>query len=151
MLNVFKDDVVSQQMDVMNEDYAPAGFSFTLKDTTRNVNEAWATDTAELEMKGELRTGSYSALNLYFMDLLQDDALGYCYFPIDAAEGSEDFTKDGCSILATTVPGGSAEGFNEGKTAVHESGHWFGLYHTFQGSSLPISALLTRLTHCRWL
>jgi hypothetical protein len=103
-----------------------------LKGTTRTVNSAWATDGNELAMKKALRKGDYSTLNVYF----QTDAggyLGYCYFPDDVASGSNDFYYDGCTILASTVPGGPETNYDEGLTVTHEVGHWFGLYHTFEG------------------
>jgi hypothetical protein len=62
-------------------------------------------------------------------------AFGYCYFPTRVSSGSSDFYLDGCSILSGTVPGGSETGYNLGHTVTHEVGHWFGLFHTFQGSS----------------
>ncbi|KAF1926871.1 uncharacterized protein M421DRAFT_422475 [Didymella exigua CBS 183.55] len=33
------------------------------------------------------------------------------------------------------MPDGLMDGFNKGKTAVHETGHWLGLLHTFEGYS----------------
>lgn len=45
------------------------------------------------------------------------------------------FMFDGCIVSADTMPGGSLLGYDEGQTAVHEIGHWFGLLHTFNGMS----------------
>ncbi|KAI1340795.1 hypothetical protein F5Y15DRAFT_32756 [Xylariaceae sp. FL0016] len=125
--------MINDQLEVMNADYSPHGITFNLVSTDWTVNSNWAADGAELAMKKALRKGSYSDLNIYFLAALGDDVLGYCYFPDDVTEGSNDFYYDGCSILAQSVPGGSAAPFNEGGTAVHETGHWMGLYHTFQG------------------
>ncbi|CAL8579385.1 hypothetical protein XPA_005135 [Xanthoria parietina] len=38
------------------------------------------------------------------------------------------------------MPGGGMQTYDQGKTAVHEVGHWFGLLHTFQDNSCEKNA-----------
>ncbi|KAF4122958.1 Secreted metalloproteinase [Geosmithia morbida] len=126
-------DALQRQFDVLASTYAAYGITMSLAGTDGTVNSGWASDGDEYGMKSALRKGSYSDLNLYFLDSLSGGSLGYCYFPQYAPQGSDAFVLDGCAIQASTIPGGSASGFNEGLTAVHETGHWLGLFHTFQG------------------
>jgi hypothetical protein len=129
------DSVLNEQLDTLNRAYAPHGFQFTLKGTTHTTNANWADDTRgyEMTMKRSLRKGGYNALNVYFLPEMGDN-LGYCYFPqAGGTSGSTTLIRDGCTVLSTSVPGGSAANFNLGHTTTHEVGHWFGLYHTFQG------------------
>ncbi|KAI1342609.1 Metalloprotease [Xylariaceae sp. FL0016] len=123
---------MNAQFEYLEEAYAPYGITFNLVDIDYTINTDWASDGAEIEMKQALRQGDYSTLNFYFVNDL-GNLLGYCYFPDDVTEGTRAFYKDGCTILSSSVPGGATANYNLGGTAVHESGHWFGLYHTFQG------------------
>ncbi|KAG8625135.1 hypothetical protein KVT40_006886 [Elsinoe batatas] len=127
--------IVNRQMDVLNDAYAPAGISFTLAGTDFTVNSQWAAatqgSTAERQMKTALRKGDYGTLNLYFLSNLGGGLLGWCTFPSSSAT----LVNDGCINLASSMPGGSATNYNQGLTAVHEVGHWFGAYHVFQGQS----------------
>ncbi|KAI0891198.1 Metalloprotease [Annulohypoxylon nitens] len=126
-------DMIADQLEVMNADYSPHGITFNLVGTDYTVNSNWAADGDEIGMKQALRKGTYSDLNIYFLGDLGGGLLGYCYFPTTATDGSLEFYQDGCTILAQSVPGGSAAPYNLGGTAVHEVGHWMNLYHTFQG------------------
>jgi hypothetical protein len=61
------DKMLADQLDVLNESYAPHSISFNLINTTRTINSNWAVDGAEIAMKTELRQGGYDALNVYYM------------------------------------------------------------------------------------
>lgn len=126
------------QADVLSEAFKPYNIQFNLINVTWNTNNAWATGgDSELEMKKALRQGTYRTLNIYFQTDLNGN-LGHCTLPSNIANGKTDpsvYVNDGCNVNANTMPGGDKEGFNTGKTAVHETGHWFGLLHTFEGKS----------------
>ncbi|KJX96273.1 metalloprotease 1 like protein [Zymoseptoria brevis] len=125
----------------MNRAFAPS-FTFTLISADLTTNDIWAThddDDFELEYKSLLKKGhNYGELDLYFLSDLgratQSTLLGTCYMPGDSPS-EEEVILDGCTILAGTMPGGETERYNLGATAIHETGHWLGLYHTFQGDS----------------
>lgn len=88
-------------------------------------------------MKTALRQGTYADLNLYFLSDLGGGLLGFCYFPDTVSGDKTDplVIQDGCVNLAGSLPNGPVRNYNLGGTAVHEVGHWFGLFHVFQGSS----------------
>ncbi|KAI1108550.1 metalloprotease [Nemania sp. NC0429] len=126
--------MLTNQLSVMNSAYGPHGISFNLVGSDWTVNSNWAADGNEQAMKKALRKGTYADLNVYFLGNLGGGLLGYCYFPTSShASGSTNFIIDGCTILAQSVPGGTAAPYNLGGTVTHEVGHWMNLYHTFQG------------------
>jgi len=125
--------MITDQMTVLNDAYAPWGWSFNLVQTTRTNNSTWYNncgDTAvETAMKTTLRQGTADDLNIYSCNP-SGGLLGWATFPNWYAGAPKD---DGVVILDASVPGGSAAPYNLGDTATHEVGHWMGLYHTFQG------------------
>lgn len=128
------DAMISKQYSVLRADFAPLNIAFRNVKVTRTVNALWARDGDEVGMKTALRQGTYKDLNIYILPRLVGDSLGYATFPvITALKGSAPFNRDGVSINSQTVPGGSIQRFNLGRTLTHEVGHWFGLYHTFEG------------------
>lgn len=132
------DSQLSDQIDVLNQGYSGSGLSFTLASTDRTVNSDWFNNAGpdssqQTDMKNSLRAGGAADLNIYTVGFTSgsgEGLLGYATFP-ESYEGAP--KDDGVVILFSSVPGGSTDQYNEGKTATHEVGHWVGLYHTFQG------------------
>jgi hypothetical protein len=132
---------INAQMNVLNNAYAGLGpdgagadtpFRFQLVDIDYVVNSSWFNaapgTTAEAQMKSTLRRGTCRDMNIYTNNAA--GFLGYATFPSDCAANQD---NDGVVLLYDSLPGGEAVPYNLGDTAVHEAGHWLGLFHTFQG------------------
>ncbi|KAI9894822.1 MAG: hypothetical protein M1814_000041 [Vezdaea aestivalis] len=126
-------NAISQQLSAMNQLFRPQGITFTNAGTDYTINTTWAADGDDGNMKARLRKGPYNALNLYIQPSLQGNAIGRCTLPGPFKQYPSTVLQDGCNIDSHTLPGGSYSDYNQGKTAVHEVGHWFGLLHTFEG------------------
>lgn len=118
---------ITRQIAVLNSDFAEAGVSFNLIDTRRYNNDLWHKDWQSARYRSLTRLGGARALNIWLVD---SRWFGIATFPWDyLAEGD----IDGIRVDFESLPGGSIIHYNEGKTATHETGHWLGLFHTFQG------------------
>jgi hypothetical protein len=135
------DAAIDAQIAEMNEDYAGAEapgtaanteFTFSLQATRRWQNDSWFNDpdsaAGERALKSATHEGDSRTLNIWSTNT---SYLGYATFPWWYAGDPE---LDGIIIQWGSLPGGPITNYNEGKTASHESGHWLGLYHTFQGA-----------------
>src|SRR5688572_17887114 len=126
------DSRIASQISVLNNAFAPWGWSFQLMSTDRTNNSSWYTcsgGSCETQMKNALRIGSADDLNIYSNNM-GGGLLGWATFPSSYASQPK---MDGVVVLYSSVPGGTAAPYNLGDTATHEVGHWMGLYHTFQG------------------
>jgi hypothetical protein len=126
---------ITQQIAVLNKTFAGGesstaantGFSFTLAGVDRFDNTQWHQDKSSTTYRKATRKGGANALNIWLVDFKY---LGIATFPWDYAKQPG---IDGIRVHYASLPGGSIANYNLGETATHEAGHWFGLYHTFQG------------------
>lgn len=133
------DAQINAQIAEMNQDYAGGEssqaanteFQFTLQSIKRWQNNNWFNDpdsaAGERALKTATHQGDKHTLNIWSTNT---SYLGYATFPWWY---SGDPLLDGIVIQYGSLPGGPITNYNLGKTATHESGHWLGLYHTFEG------------------
>ena len=126
---------ITRQIAELNQDFgggeshvaADTGFTFTLAGVDAYYNNQWHLDHSSLKYRAATRQGGVNALNIWLVDF---KLLGVATFPWDYAKQPG---ADGIRVHYGSLPGGPIANYDEGKTATHEAGHWFGLYHTFQG------------------
>jgi len=123
---------IDQQIDLLNTVYKSHGFVFHKAAVTYTDNADWFTmdiDTPEeTAAKDALGVDTQRNLNIYTGDL-PGGLLGWARFPWELAANPK---NDGVVLHYKAVPGGDAP-YHQGKTGVHEVGHWLGLLHTFEG------------------
>lgn len=139
------------QVDALNQAYATAVLpDLTVSDSGDQAGIQWKFDlqgitrlkagdmcdsAAEKAIKKDNKQGTTTALNLYITDLSSCGLLGYSTWPweLDPKMGKPDAeVMDGVVIHYETLPGGTYKPYNMGRTCIHETGHWMGLYHVFQ-------------------
>lgn len=143
------DSQIQNQIDVLNLDFRknntnismlPSGSTFAndvtdteiefvfsaSTDITRKLTSkaSWSTndDMKKSSQGGIDPTNPKTTLNIWICNI-SGGILGYAQFPGGPA------STDGVVLLYSSLPGGSAAPYNEGRTATHEVGHYLNLRH----------------------
>lgn len=130
------DSQINAQMDLLNKVYEPADLKFKTINVDFQEKPEWYAldvDTDALnDMKSALGKDSSHCLNIFTCEPA-GSILGIATFPWDL---KQEPTIDGVLIHNASLPNAPTPipnwPFDLGMTAVHEIGHWCGLYHTFQ-------------------
>lgn len=91
--------------------------------TTRASFDYTTNEVKHAESGGADAWDTDKYLNIWICDL-SGGTLGYATFPDDGVKDEQ-----GVAVDYASLPGGSASGFNQGKTLTHEIGHYFNLFH----------------------
>jgi hypothetical protein len=113
-------------------------YRFSIKKIDYTKRDGWYhayfNGPRDTRMKRKLHRGNARTLNLYINGggprNAAEPLLGWSRFPWQYAGTPR---LDGISVNVAALPGGSARGYNRGDTVIHETGHWLGLFHTFEG------------------
>lgn len=104
------------QHDELNRGFAQGNIRFWILKINEN----------QCSFAGSTREGGYNVLNIWSNDM--PGLLGLATLPYQGCSVGNDF----CRIVPYQFPGRGGD-YGTGKIALHEVGHWMGLYHTFDG------------------
>jgi Pregnancy-associated plasma protein-A len=128
--------LIPEQIRRMNAAFSDTVFIFELKQVQRVENPTWyhlEVASSEKAAKQALRNDGPSTLNFYTGYTGDPDENGSVVtgwisdFPDDSIGW-----EDGIVVRWSMIPA-STTSVSAKSTAIHETGHWLGLYHTFQG------------------
>lgn len=153
--NSITDAQIQAQLDTLNKDYFGAngdsvkipswfkplfgksGIQFCLAEQTPDGDnttgiERITTSQTSFGTNDQVKHASTRGANVWSSDKyfnvwicsLSNNVLGYATFPDDGL-----VDEQGVVIDYRSLPGGASTNYNNGKTLVHESGHYFNLYH----------------------
>lgn len=121
------------------------GIVLNFQTVTYTINDYWGKSAivdklAYKQMGAALRQGTYSTLNVFFITGDDSWILGTTSLPSTVPDGADPsiYSSDISVVSIQTLTGSTNPKYNFytlGYTAVHEVGHWFGLYHPFEGNS----------------
>jgi len=127
------DEDIQKQIRVLNDAYVGTGFKFSLQSIDKSLNSDWfrgCMSGKEMEMKNSLAVDPARVFNVYSCDPSTGD-LGLAIFPQDYDESD---SMNGVAVAYRTLPNGAEPDYDLGITLVHETGHYLGLYHTFEAN-----------------
>lgn len=132
---------INDQVRALNTAYNRFNISFKLSSIDSTVNDTWFdkasyyTDPTILQqMTSRLSINPSRIMNVFTLG--SQKVIGESSFPWYETTGT---SMDYIVINYNSLPGGPStyyDGrYNEGKTLIHETGHFLGLFHTFEGGS----------------
>lgn len=132
-----EDRRIKSQIKKLNQELNRHGIEFSLESINRYQNDNWfhasPMDQQGLsylnQMKRQLVTDPTKSLNIYTVQFARQPGgmlLGYAAFPWELQSNLQ---LDGIVLNHVVVPGKYSQ--YTGDTAIHELGHWLGLWHVF--------------------
>ncbi|GKY90956.1 hypothetical protein MPSEU_000068400 [Mayamaea pseudoterrestris] len=131
---VSQSDIQSGYMTALQKGFSNTPFNFTLAQVTYTENTDWYDCSAgnEQNFKQSLRVPGRNVLNVYLCDPWSNfgeyGSYGWSSFPNNAGTN-----QDGIVMINPSV----VDGISAFQTLVHETGHFLGLFHTFEGGCQP--------------
>lgn len=125
-------DRIRDQVKVLNNGFQKTSIHFITESIERVENEDWSHNCIAKgqEYMNKLAVSPATRLNLYTCWFASPSMVGNAAMPWWYGENS---AYHGVTIHPETLPGGTMVPINLGDNAIHEIGHYFGLFHVFEG------------------